>query len=346
MSSTPASEKSSDPIRPWFEALESLDEFIGIRFGRLAPGASEIEWIFLPHTDFDGIGGLAHLLRERGAEVGDLPMSPHPAALSWLAFLRALPGMLGPRRRLSWKSLKRGPKLEKANQPPPAVSVHVFSEDDTAKIRWAARNADVSVNSLLLRHLDRAVRPYLQDPSSATPWMVPVNLRGRVTQPSDVKNHSSYIAIRIMASDGAKAVHRRIYTELQKGRHCANWKSFDAGSLCSEGMKRLLIKKDRAVSQWNIGGFSNLGIWDWEKSITDPRCLGDWFFSPPVLRSQYLGAGCVTFQGRLTLTLQAHPDLTSAPEVTELWVRNWVREIELDFPISATGDFSPSRHSA
>jgi len=338
--------ESNDPIRPWFHALEELDEFIGIRFGHLAPGATEIEWMFLPHTDFDGIGGFAHLLRERGGHVDDLPKIPHPAALSWLSFLRALPGMLGPRRRISWKALKQGPELDRTNQPPPAVAVHVFSEEDTAKIRWAARNADVSVNSLLLRHLDRAVRPYLEDPSSSTPWMVPVNLRGRVTQPTDVENHSSYIAINIKASDGAKAVHRRIYNELEKGRHCANWKSYAAGRFCSSGMKRALIRRDRAISQWNIGGLSNLGIWDWDKSITDPRCKGQWFFSPPVLRFQHIGAGCVTFQGQLTLTLQIHPDLTTSPEVAESWVRNWVREIEFDFPITAFGDLCSSKSSA
>ena len=322
-----------------------MDEFIGIRFGHLAPGASHIEWMFLPHTDFDGIGGFASLLRQRGAEIPDLPKIPHPAPLSWLSFLRAAPKMVMPRRYLAWKRLKQGPPLENPNQPPPAVATHVFSEDDTAKIRWAARNADVSVNSLLLRHLDRAVRPYLQDPSSATPWMVPVNLRGRVNQPTDTENHSSYIAINIKASDGAKAVHRRIYRELENGRHCANWKCYEVGRLCSPHMKRVLIRKDRAISQWNIGGLSNLGIWDWDKSITDPRCKGDWFFSPPVLRSQHLGAGCVTFQGRLTLTLQVHPDLTTSPEVPEVWMRNWVREIELDFPIAPPGDLgSPKQH--
>lgn len=345
MSLTPSNSPSDDPIRPWFAALESLDEFIGIRFGRMAPGASEVEWTYLPHTDFDGIGGLAHLLRERGAEIGDLPQIPHPAALSWWSFVRALPGMLAPRKYLKWKPLKQGKQVEKANQPAPAVAWHVFNEEDTAKIRWAARNADVSVNSLIIKHLDRAVRPFLQDPSSAVPWMIPVNLRGRVKQSTDKENHSSYIAIRIKASEGVKAVHRRIYAELEKGRHCANWKSYSAGKLLSEGMKKILILKDRAISQWNVGGLSNLGIWDWDKEITDERCLGDWFFCPPVLRSQHLGAGCVTFQGRLTLTLQVHPDLTTSPEVPAMWVKNWVREIELDFPISAPGEVGRPSHS-
>ena len=58
--------KATDPIRPWFDAAEEMGEFIGIRFGRVTPGAVEPEWMFLPHTDYDGIGGLAHLLRGRG----------------------------------------------------------------------------------------------------------------------------------------------------------------------------------------------------------------------------------------------------------------------------------------
>ena len=55
--------------------------------------------------------------------------------------------------------------------------------------------------------------------------------------------------------------------------------------------------------------------------------------APPVLASQMIGAGCVTFQGRLSLTLHVHPDLTTAREVPEEFMNRWVREVELGFPI-------------
>jgi hypothetical protein len=84
------------------------------------------------------------------------------------------------------------------------------------------------------------------------------------------------------------------------------------------------------MPEWYLGGFSNLGDWDAEKKITAPDCLGGWVFTPPVLRCQLLGAGCVTFQNRLSITIQVHPELTTSSAVPEAWVKNWVKEIEMD----------------
>jgi hypothetical protein len=32
----------------------------------------------------------------------------------------------------------------------------------------------------------------------------------------------------------------------------------------------------------------------------------------------------------MTLTIQAHPDLTTSPAVPQAWTNNWVKEIEMD----------------
>ncbi|MGC4017179.1 MAG: hypothetical protein QM755_22105 [Luteolibacter sp.] len=321
-----------DPIRPWFKALESLGEYIGIRYGRVNPETNEVEWFFLPHTEFDGIGAFVHLMREAGAEVTSLPQITHPAPLNWASFMRLIPRMMAPRKRLKWQALPQGEPMSNTQQPPPAVAWHVFSEEDTAKLRRASRLANVSVNSLLLKYLDRAVRADLEDPSSAIPWMIPVNMRGKVNQQSELANHSSYIGIRIFASESVKDVHRHIYDAIGKGQHCGNWKALDATGWTSEPTKQKMLVMDRATLQWNLGGFSNLGVWDREKAITAEKCQGPWLFSPPVLSTQLVGAGCITFQGRLSLTLQIHPNLTTSPEVASKWMRTWVREIEFDFP--------------
>jgi hypothetical protein len=322
----------SDPIRPWFEALEAGGEFVGIRFGRIAPSSVEPEWMYLTHRDYDGIGGFAHLLRERGAVVEDLPKITHPGNLSWWPFILFLPTMLAPRRFLKWRDLKQGGKHEDASLPPPAVAFQVFDEAKTAMIRRASRGAGVTVNSFLMKYLDRAIRPSLSDPACATPWMVPVNLRGKVTQPSDTGNHSSYVGIQIYASEGAREIQKRIYNALRKREHFAVWKGFAATQNTSAETKKRLINATRATSQWSVGGFSNLGEWDCGNDIAAEDCQGDWLFAPPVLRFQMIGAGCVTFKGRLTLTLQVHPELTTSPEVASEWLRSWVREIELGLP--------------
>src|SRR5688572_17783885 len=164
----------TDPIRPWFNAVEELGEFIGIRFGQVSPGQSEPEWMFLRHVDFDGIGGFAELLRQRGANLPRLPQIKHPRNPSWVPLLRALPKFLKPRRRVQWRPMKRETQVNGSSQPPKAVAWYVFNEATTTQIRRACRNKAFTINSFLLKHLTKAIRPFLEDESSDVPWMIPV----------------------------------------------------------------------------------------------------------------------------------------------------------------------------
>ena len=322
-------ESIKDPIKPWFHAAEDLGEYIGIRFGHVV-GANDCEWKFLPHTEFDGIGGLAELLRQRGATLARLPQIKHYSSKSWTSFVRSIPKFLSPRRRVLWGDTTGPRGVSTKSDPPSAVAWHVFDESGTTQVRRVCRKAGVTVNSFLLKHLTKAIRPSLKDHSSSVPWMVPVNLRGGVSRSRDTENHSSYVAVRVRSFDTVYDVHRSIYKALGRGEHWANWIAYQSGALLTAGMKRYLISIERCMSQWNIGSFSNLGDWDSEKLITQPACEGPWLFAPPVLRCQVLGAGCLTFQNRLSLTIHAHPELTVNPEVPKAWVQSWVKEIETD----------------
>ena len=162
------------------------------------------------------------------------------------------------------------------------------------------------------------------------PWMIPVNLRGKMTWDRDTANFSSYIGVKIQTYETPHDIHRNIYAALGRREHWANWYGYQLGRFLTQGMKKFLITKDLAMSQWNLGSFSNLGDWDTEKEIIQTECLGDWLFCPPVLRCQMIGSGCVTFQNRLSLMIQAHPELTTSGAVTKTWIQNWVKEIELD----------------
>jgi hypothetical protein len=336
-----------DPIKPWFDALEEMGEYIGIRFGRVAPGKTEPEWFFIKHTECDGIGGFADILRKRGAEYGRLPQVKHPAPPSRLALARILPKLLLPKYYVKWGDLPRGTKLENINQPPPAVAWHVFSEVETTQVRRVCRKMGVTVNSFLLKHLSKSVRPFLEDESSMIPWMVPVNLRGKVVRARDTANFSTYVGVRVQSYESVYDIHRNIYAALGRGEQWANWYGYESGRFTTMGMRKFLINHDMAMSQWNLGSFSNLGVWDEEKKIKLADCQGGWLFAPPVLRCQMIGAGCVTFQNRLSLTIQAHPDLTTDSSGLREWLKNWIKEIEIDVdsvlaePTSATRFFNP-----
>ena len=177
------------------------------------------------------------------------------------------------------------------------------------------------------------------------PWMIPVNLRGKVVRESDTANHSSYVGVRVQSYETVHDVHRNIYAALARGEHWANWNAYKLGRFLTHGLRKFLIKSEQAMSQWNLGGFSNLGDWDPEKKITQPDCAGGWLFSPPVLRCQLVGAGCVTFQNRLSLTIHAHPEFTTDPGVTRAWMQNWVKEIEIDLASVLDEPVTTSRHA-
>ncbi|SPE54358.1 hypothetical protein SBV1_1860006 [Verrucomicrobia bacterium] len=325
------SKNRTDPISSWFHVAEQLGEYIGIRFGRVPAGAVEPEWMFVRHSDFDGIGGFAELLRRRGADLPRLAQLRHPAKASRLRLLRALAKYLKPRQKLRWGDIERGPAMSSSpSQPPRAVAFHLFDDASTTQIRRVCRKNAVSVNSFLLKHLTKAVRPFLQDQAAVVPWMIPVNLRGKVTRERDTANFTSYVGVKVCSYESVNDIHLKIYAALGRGEHWANWYAYKLGGLLTTRMKRWLIVKELAMSQWNLGSFSNLGDWDPERTISQADCEGGWLFAPPVLRCQLLGAGCVTFQNRLSLTIQVHPDLTTSAAVPQAWIQAWVKEIEID----------------
>ncbi len=323
-----------DPIKPWFVAAESLDEYIGIRFGHLHPGKEIPEWIFLRHIDFDGIGGFAEILRRRGAYVPKLAQIKHPSDPSWMPFIKSIPKLLRPRRRLKWGSL--GGRAEKSTNttPPSAVAWHVFDESTTTQVRRTCRKNGFTVNSFLLKHLTKAIRPDLLHESSIIPWMIPVNLRGKVHRERDTENFSSYVGVKVRTYETVQDVHANIYAALGRREHWANWYAYTATRPLGRKIKEYLVHTGQCMPEWYLGAFSNLGDWDPEKKITQSECEGDWVFCPPVLRCQLVGAGCVTFQNRLSLMVQAHPELTTSSAVPQNWIQNWVKEIQMD--ISST----------
>jgi NRPS condensation-like uncharacterized protein len=335
--------EATDPIAAWFVAVQRLGDYIGIRFGRVPDGANAPEWVFLPHTHVGGIGGLAEILRRRGAKLDRLPQIKHPLAPSRSAVLRAIPKYLARRQRVKWARLEQGDEPGDSSQPPRAVAWHVFDEGATTQIRRVCRRTGVTVNSFLLKHLTKAIRPFLEDQSSVVPWMIPINIRGKVDRGRDTDVHTSYVGVKVRSYETLHDIHRNVYAALNTGEHWANWRMYMLGRYTTARMRSFIVAKELGTSQWNLGSFSNLGDWDPEKRITVPDCQGAWLFCPPVFKCQLVAAGCVTFQNRLSLTMQAHCSLTTNPAVTEAWIRNWVKEIEIDVdsmlsPAAASSD--------
>lgn len=317
-----------DPIRTWFLSLQETGEFIGIRFGRIAPGDSQPEWIYLSHSEVDGIGGFAQILRLRGGDLPRLPRLKHISEPSRFAVLKNLLKFLRPRNRLKWTCVEGPSEPGDSGLAPKAVTWHTFDERQTTLIRRVCRDESITVNSFLLKHLSKAISACLEDTEATIPWMIPVNLRGKISRASDVENHSSYLPVGVHIQDTVHDVHRKVHEGLRRGEHWANWHSYQSSRILPASARRFLIKIEKCTAEWNIGSFSNLGDWDPECRLANSELVGTWLFAPPVLRCQKLGTGCVTFQNRLSLVIQAHPELTINPADTRVWMDNWIQEIQ------------------
>jgi len=306
----------------WFLASEATGDFMGIRYGRLPQGSQEVDWSFVSHCDCDGIGGFARILRKRGAELQKLPEAKNRCR-----------GVIGPLWRL-WRDSRENKQCadrrdwELSGSPGAkasgAVAWHLFTEEQTKDIREKCRREQVTVNSLLLKHLDQAIRPETLRPHLKIPWMVPVNLRGDIMHADDTENHVSCVDVFIAPDDSAEAIQQQILRRLERGEHRANHLLLELGRLLSHGAKKKFLTNDRSKPAGNIGAFSNLGVWDSEVLIeTDDS----WLFCPPVVRGQLLGAGCVTFQNRLSLAIQGHPGLFLSPDIASGWMKRWVEQL-------------------
>ncbi len=286
---------------------------MGIRYGRVPQGSNEVEWHFVSHIDCDGIGGLGRLLRERGIGMAKLPETKHPCrgviAPLWNLW-RDSRKEVKCAVRADWLSLGRGTRI------PEAVAWHLFTVEETLEVVNRCRRTGLTVNSFLLKHLDHAVRPGIGKPEARLRWLIPVNLRGDIHYDDDTANHVSCVETCIAPDDSIEAIQADILRRLKRGEHRANHLLFMVGGLLSHEVKVDLLRRERAKRKGNIGSFSNLGVWEASGS-----CGDGWVFCPPVVSGQLLGAGCVTFQGRLGMAIQSH---SSSPAVVEGWMTRWL----------------------
>ncbi len=294
---------------------------MGIRYGRVPKGSEEVEWHFVSHCECDGIGGFAQLLRERGADLRELPQTKNSCRSLIVPLWRLWRASFENHEcadRSDW--LQQGAQQTGASG---AVAWHIFTEAETMDILAECRRNHVTVNSLLLKHLDQAIRPEILRPHMDIPWMIPVNMRGDITHVDDTENHVSCIEARIAPEDSAGSIQKQILLRLQRGEHRANHLLLGLGKVLSHRAKVKFLIRDRAKPAGNIGAFSNLGVWDADKILeTDDA----WLFCPPVVKGQLLAAGCVTFRNRLSITVDLHPG-QSSPELTGKLIRRWVNGI-------------------
>jgi len=306
----------------WFKIVEdNYGEFIGMRGGRRI-GEREVAWVFPSHAEHDGLGGFVHVLREafpdREIRVPERK-SRKPSFLKRAgAFLRLLARAPRPAARWNgwhrnWSGAVAGPGREFATQ--------VFDKTTTLRLVAKARKRCVPLNSLLLSTLARASQPDVDD--GPLMWMMPVNMRGPVTLARDTANHTGYLQIEIPRGAPPSGVHERVKVALARRDHWATWTFLNLSKYVGyAGIQRIYkFQMARFEDRPFVGSFSNLGAWDG---------VGEWSVCPLVAKTCPVGVGAIICDGRLSLTVEAHPSIARETGWTKALMDRWIARLDAE----------------
>jgi hypothetical protein len=298
----------------WIAALQASGVDTDALIARVDPDTGP-RWYPLPHSEFDGVGAFGHLLRQHGhPDLGGLPQNEPQRRPGWLSLLRA-------GAQFTEFPFGRGVSLRMASSSMAPlgrnIAWRVLDEAQTSRLVARAKAEGVSVNAWLLFTLTRSLAPLLDNPARPSRWMIPVNMRGKVRSPRDTANHVAYVRLPVSQSDSARAIQDRIRARLDGFEDWWLWYCYRYGSLVGPRLMRILARADLRWSKPYLGCFSNLGAWN----LSGP---GAWICCPPVARTMPVGAGCLTYGGRMGLALRFHSTADDVQEVTDQALRAWV----------------------
>ena len=300
----------------WFSELEAQGEETTFRLGQVRGREREPSWTSLPHHTFDGLGGLHHVLSTRcgrGLELPTLPR-PYPGLLvRWLAALRVLTARAPRLARFKREAIGGGER--------PVSVWALFTGAETSELRRLSRARGTSLNAVFLAALTAAIRPLLD--GELINWIVPVNMRGVEPDLAPTDNQAATLDISFSVRATAQDIDETINAARRSNLHWGVWQLLKWLGLAGPAMIRFVARRELRVKKH--GSFSNLGNLQLAGGGADGSEQLEWWMAMnPVQRARPLGAACLTYQGRLALTLQVHPvlglDRSSAQQVMAAWV--------------------------
>lgn len=308
-----------------FEILDEMGEDATFTFALARVGDPVLlDSVVFHHAESDGHGGLTRFLRGRGIAFDPPSARADDARPSLIERVRAVARVIRHRggeplairaRNAEWI---RGAKVSAR----PAAGT-LLSADASARIFAAAKAAGVSVSAYLLHALTESVVPVVAEPGTTVTWGVPVNMRGPVEiEPADA-NASSIMPVEIRRGSDTASVHAALLAALAANLHWGKWDQLNAIARLG---KRFLRKKVRhyyrTADPARIGVFSNLGAW----RGTTADDLGILVYGVPTLTDP-LFAAVLTWNGKLAVTLRAHPSLTGTDAEVARWRDAWLARL-------------------
>ncbi|MDF1781683.1 MAG: hypothetical protein P1U67_10335 [Alcanivoracaceae bacterium] len=302
--------------------LKEMGESIDMTFGRVALDSGKVDWMYRPHNISDGVGAYTDLLNLDGNKITEQPLmksGPIPGLLKRIGLLRQHMKNMRP-TTYAWKyhdPKKRGLGL--------TLAYTLFDKDALKALLDYARAQKTSLNSVLLWTLnDVACETLLTAPPEETVWTIPLNLRGGATAGATSSNVTASICLRLPPNPSVSYIDTKIKTIYQQGVHWGAWLLSNMTRFI--GKRGFKFLAERARPCW-LGVFSNVGSWP---PPNHPHPVDEnigYMGAPPATSILPITCCSMTWNNRMSLTLQLHPSISNDKADTEKMIQRWTQRL-------------------
>ena len=305
-----------DYIAQWYEVREEQGVSDRIHCFLHQPGRQLTDWRPFRHRDTDGMGMLTRIRAELGYCNQTQPRcrdQEEPGFWQTWRRRRQLPRQSAP-RQVQWRQPLNPAVSNTGSETLPLLQV--LTPDELQALKKAAQARGVSVASLTLAALNRAVFATCLQPGSQAWWFYPVNLRGAVERPP-LGNVSSGFYLLLNAGSSAEEIHTQVKQKLQAAEHWWLWKMAHIGRWVGKAGVRFIYRR-LSRRQFYLGSFSYLG--DWSLPQHPQHIMG---ICGAGSANYPIATGVTESNGHLSLALKFHPSMASAQQLNQDCLQHW-----------------------
>jgi len=308
-----------DYLGMWYRARARYGVDDTIHFAVIEPDKGERIEFPVRHRDHDGIGGLFALLRRWHVPAPPMPVSRQRRAPPFWHWLR--PATVASLPAPGWR--------RHTGVGDSRVQSCWLDADRTAALQQRARHSGVSLNTLLLLALNRAVATNLLHTPTVGRWLYPVNMRGAVTSVRDDMNLSSGFYLTVAPEDTPRRLDQRVRDALTGNRHWLYWYGAQVGRLVGQrGVDWLCGRLLHGTS--NLGSFTCLGEWRLDLGAAGFSSQALLTLCGPGSPNHPVSNGAMIVNGCLTLSLKLDPVLGEDAAATRTCLEDWRTGLGVD----------------
>lgn len=312
----------------WFDVRKELGISDAMSIGPMNKDSGDIQWNSFSHSQMDGIGGIATILREQGYPCRNLPQSGEKSEpSSWLIYKlnkrhkkekKKINNTYTPSKTIHWKKT-----YPCSNDNSAEIVNTYFDKETTLKIKRNAKKNRVAFSTFLAWSLNKAIAENLIEGNQNYYWFYPVNLRGAISLNSDTSNYSSGITICLNNYITPKQLQQEIKNKINLKEHWSTWKLAHIGKVIGKPGVRYIYKN---ISKKNFyaGSFSYLGAWPLKEDRNPEENKDEVWVSCGIGTKNYpVSTGIMEWHGQLTLGLKLHPMICQDVSLTEKCINDW-----------------------